>query len=424
MTQLSSHRNDSNMANLRTKGGVFGVRFRFQGKEYQRSFKTRDPQLARLGLQQVEQRLAMVRLGLLAIPPDRDAGDFIVQGSLLSQTPFAAPPSAPETIPVAPATSSQSPPPATAAPELNAAVEEYLGRLEHLAQTHRNTKRTHLNHLCRYFGKRKVRRIDQIQFADLDNLLQTRLRRRSSETVKKERETIGDFFDWAERCHYIPASPAKGLPPIKSRRNQDPFRTVDEIEESIRRGGLSRTEIKDLWKALYLTPAEIVEILQLVETNATAPASGMLHAIAAFTGMRRGEILRLRWSDIDLSQRTLIARSLKQSRHVNEVARRIDLHAALAQRLSRWRSQSKRGQFVVVQPGTLQPVSPRLSITLFSSPLRHTRWCLDKKKSQLKIGYHTYRHSFASNLAAAGVDQRIIDEWMGHTTEAMRKRYR
>jgi integrase len=29
-----------------------------------------------------------------------------------------------------------------------------------------------------------------------------------------------------------------------------------------------------------------------------------------------------------------------------------------------------------------------------------------------------------TNLAARGVDQRIIDEWMGHQTEATRKRYR
>ena len=36
-----------------------------------------------------------------------------------------------------------------------------------------------------------------------------------------------------------------------------------------------------------------------------------------------------------------------------------------------------------------------------------------------------FRHSFASNLAAASVDQRIIDEWMGHQTEEqMRTRYR
>ncbi|MEO2091861.1 MAG: AsnC family transcriptional regulator, partial [Gemmataceae bacterium] len=39
-------------------------------------------------------------------------------------------------------------------------------------------------------------------------------------------------------------------------------------------------------------------------------------------------------------------------------------------------------------------------------------------------GYHAFRHSFASNLAAAGVDQRVIDELMGHTTVEMQKRYR
>jgi site-specific recombinase XerD len=39
-------------------------------------------------------------------------------------------------------------------------------------------------------------------------------------------------------------------------------------------------------------------------------------------------------------------------------------------------------------------------------------------------GYHAFRHSFASNLAAAGIDQRVIDELMGHTTVEMQKRYR
>ena len=40
-----------------------------------------------------------------------------------------------------------------------------------------------------------------------------------------------------------------------------------------------------------------------------------------------------------------------------------------------------------------------------------------------QVGFHS-RHSFASNLAARGVDQRIIDEWRGHQTEATAKRYR
>jgi integrase len=39
-------------------------------------------------------------------------------------------------------------------------------------------------------------------------------------------------------------------------------------------------------------------------------------------------------------------------------------------------------------------------------------------------GFHVLRHSFISCLAAAGVDQRIIDEWAGHSTDEQRRRYR
>jgi integrase len=39
-------------------------------------------------------------------------------------------------------------------------------------------------------------------------------------------------------------------------------------------------------------------------------------------------------------------------------------------------------------------------------------------------GWHCFRHSFVSNCSARGVDQRLIDQCVGHTTEAMRQRYR
>src|SRR3712207_7642316 len=32
-------------------------------------------------------------------------------------------------------------------------------------------------------------------------------------------------------------------------------------------------------------------------------------------------------------------------------------------------------------------------------------------------GWHVLRHSFISACASKGVDQRLIDEWVGHTTE-------
>ena len=47
-----------------------------------------------------------------------------------------------------------------------------------------------------------------------------------------------------------------------------------------------------------------------------------------------------------------------------------------------------------------------------------------KSKWEKVKGFHVLRYSFASNLASKGVDQRIIDLWMGHQTEEMRLRYR
>ena len=41
---------------------------------------------------------------------------------------------------------------------------------------------------------------------------------------------------------------------------------------------------------------------------------------------------------------------------------------------------------------------------------------VDGSKWQVLLGWHVLRHSFASNCAAKGVDQRLIDEWMGHQT--------
>lgn len=63
------------------------------------------------------------------------------------------------------------------------------------------------------------------------------------------------------------------------------------------------------------------------------------------------------------------------------------------------------------------PLTPNSARHYFDTTLKGTRW------KRLR-GFHTFRHSFASNLAAEGVDQRIIDEWMGHQTDEMKHRYR
>ena len=54
---------------------------------------------------------------------------------------------------------------------------------------------------------------------------------------------------------------------------------------------------------------------------------------------------------------------------------------------------------------------------MFKSALRNSRW-------KVLRGYHAFRHSIASNLAAAGIDGHVIATLMGHLTAEMRARYR
>ena len=100
----------------------------------------------------------------------------------------------------------------------------------------------------------------------------------------------------------------------QTQRRAGPFRTMGEIASIIERGGLPPDEESALWDCLYLSPPEIAGLLQTVRQRQRRDFVYLLHAIPAYTGMRRGEVLRLSWQDVDFDQDYVFARSRKQSR--------------------------------------------------------------------------------------------------------------
>jgi integrase len=62
-------------------------------------------------------------------------------------------------------------------------------------------------------------------------------------------------------------------------------------------------------------------------------------------------------------------------------------------------------------------IAPREAHNYFRRALRNSKWRVLK-------GWHVFRHSFISVLASKGVDQRIIDDMVGHQTDEQRRRYR
>jgi integrase len=392
------------MANLGKKKGTYLARFRFQGKEYKKSLKTTDRKAAEAAMHRVEDALHRLAIHLITVPDGVDPGDFIVSGGTLTSPARKAP--------------------GRPAPTLAEAVQEYTENIGHLAESNRSTVRGHLRSLQKKLATKLGDPLGRVEQRDLETFLQARLKERSPTTVSKERVSVMQFFEWAVRVGYLPASPAAQLTRVKAAGDLPAFRTYQEIEAVVARGGLTRREILAVWDSLYLSPGQIAELLATVRERSVSGVSAILHAIPAYTGMRRGEVLRLRWTDVEFDQDALIARSKKQSRQAVETTRRIDMHQELKKILLEWRDRRRTGQFVVCDPGSFDMLTSRETSGRFYYPLRGTKWCLDSNKDWFKIGFHTYRHSFASNLAAAGVDQRVVDEWMGHQTEAMRKRYR
>ena len=393
------------MANLGQKGGVYVARFRFQGKEYKKSLGTGDRAGAQAALAQVELTLHRLLVGLVKVPAGVDPGDYVVSGGTLE-------------APVAKA-------PVRAVPSVSATIDAYLANLGHLAPSNRSTVGTHLRNLAKKLGTKAKAPVDRVEQRDLEAFLQARLRERSHTTVAKERATAIGLFAWAVGQGYLERSPAASLTKVKSGGDAPVFRTAAEIGVTAARGGLTKAEEWALWDGLYLTPAEISGVLALVRERGQV---GLVLRPARHPRLHRpcaaGEVLRLRWADVEFDQGGLVARSKKQSRQAVETKRRIDLHPELKAILTDWQAKRPRGQYVVCHAGSVEALLPAEANRRLWQPLRGTAWCLASRRNRFKIGFHTYRHSFASNLAAAGVDQRVIDEFMGHTTEAMRKRYR
>ncbi len=395
------------MANLGNKDGVFVVRFRYQGKEYKRSLKTRSEDAAKAALHVVELTVHRLHTGQLQNRDGVDPGDFIVSGGTWSPPP----------VPRAP----------LLFPTTAKLIERYLAAKEHeIAESYRSAQQTHLKHLKEFLGKVADQPCNQVTRTVLENFLRDRKKVRDGQTVNRQRVTLNLFYRWVVLQEDVPPFPfpAEKLPRFKGSRDRDPFKTVTEIEAVVARGGLEAKQELNAWEALYLDPTEIAGLLALVRSRADDFMSFLLHAIPAYSGMRRGELLRLQWGDVDLVHDYIIARSRKQSRTRQEVSRRIDLHPELKQHLIDWQRQRPHGQLLLSLAPFWQSLGVGRANGLFWQPLRGTKWCLDSKKNWFKLGFHTYRHSFASNLAAAGVDHRIIDEFMGHTTREMQARYR
>jgi integrase len=200
-------------------------------------------------------------------------------------------------------------------------------------------------------------------------------------------------------------------------RAKPPFQTREQIERQIARGGLSAPEIKDLWGSLFLTLGQVQELISHVQARGSRRWVYVAFCLAAYTGARRSEILRSRVDDIDFDADTVTIREKKRDRSREMTFRTVPMAAGLRQVLRNWLQGDHSGGPYTVCGDEGHELTRDMMVGAFRTAVDGSQW-------QAMQGYHVLRHSFASNCALKGVDQRMIDSWMGHQTEAMRRRYR
>ncbi|MDC5820828.1 site-specific integrase [Vibrio europaeus] len=127
------------------------------------------------------------------------------------------------------------------------------------------------------------------------------------------------------------------------------------------------------------------------------------------TGLRRGELLQLVWSDINLDQRYL---SVASKNSKSKKTRIVPLNDSVYSALMQWRSQNLNKTFVF-------PSQVDTPLSDIKKP-----WLRLLNKAQISdFKFHDLRHHFASKLVMAGVDLNTVRELLGHSDLKMTLRY-
>jgi integrase len=159
--------------------------------------------------------------------------------------------------------------------------------------------------------------------------------------------------------------------------------------------------------------------LQKAEKHRLFPAL----RLAAMTGMRRGEVVGLRWPDIDLDSKRLAVRRTASCAgyavHVttNKTAtsrRAVDLDAETVEVLRAWcdlQTEELHGSSELV-------FTNRRGVLLHPHVLSQSFERVGRDAGLPRIRFHDLRHTHATLLLKAGVPLKVVSERLGHSTPA------
>jgi integrase len=191
----------------------------------------------------------------------------------------------------------------------------------------------------------------------------------------------------------------------------------------IKRGWCTRNPVKSIDKPRdrrdpeirFLNHQELEALLDATPDDLLGSVERVLYLTAAMTGMRRGELLALRWKDVDWDAGLIrVRRTYTRGQFATPKTRRSSRAVPFADRL---REELRRHQGRSRYQGELDLVfgHPRSGRVLDPSRVRRRFQGAARRADLRPVRFHDLRHTFWTRMAAAGAPLRAIQEWLGHS---------
>jgi site-specific recombinase XerD len=208
------------------------------------------------------------------------------------------------------------------------------------------------------------------------------------------------FVNWARQNDHLTSNPISGLKKPKEEQKEPAFLSPEDLEtllEVTEQHGETTEDVAGR------TP----DVRWLIDTI----------KIAVSTGLRRGELVNLRWADIDFSAEFVTVRNREDFRAKSGHERRVPLAGdALDVLQERHHERDPHDSDPVIIDREGEPVKPDRITKRFKDMVEEAG--LDDR-----LHFHSLRHTCASWLSMKGVPLRVIQSIMGHSEISVTERY-
>jgi integrase len=224
----------------------------------------------------------------------------------------------------------------------------------------------------------------------------------SNATKRSRYRHVRAFFSWAVENELVDESPVRDVSKPRKEEKEKAFLKPKDIKKILRavdahrgmREGEPGPTPRDTW------------LKQMIR-------------VAVGTGLRRGELLNLRWGDVDLESGRLVVRNRDGFTAKNGRERTVPLRGNALETL--------RGMSAARSPEDNEPVFVDANGDVPKPDRVSKRFKFYVRKAKLsdreELSFHSCRHTTGSWLSMQGVPLRVISEILGHSSTQVTEMY-